>query len=232
MTQLSRRVISPITRAGLVVGGGVALAVLGEVATYPLWREGCLTWGATTDEAGATLPGDDLLADPDIVSTRAVGIDAPPSVVWPWLAQMGSGRGGVYTYDWIENLMGLHMHSVDVVLAQFQDIKVGDAQRLGKNGPNPRVVICEVDETLVLQSDDGNWVWAFVIRANGNGNRLISRNRIKILGASARTRFVYKYLMEPGSLVMERKMLMGIGERAERLNTSTAANSRSQIAPT
>ena len=70
-----------------------------------------LTWGATADGQLVRLPGDELLADADVVSTRAITIDAPPSDVWPWLVQMGSGRGGAYTYDWIENLFGLEMRS-------------------------------------------------------------------------------------------------------------------------
>src|SRR3954447_4388117 len=84
-------------------------------------RRPLLAGGATGAEAGARLPGDELLEDADGVSTRAVWIDAPATAVWPWLAQMGaSPRGGAYTYDWIENLLGLGMRSVDRVLPEFQ----------------------------------------------------------------------------------------------------------------
>ena len=147
-----------------------------------------------------------MLPDADIVSTRAVRIEAPPEAVWPWLAQMGSGRGGLYTYDWIENLLGLHMHSVEVVLPQFQNVAVGDAQKLGKRGPTLRIAICDLGRVLVVRSDDGNWVWAFFLERNGSGTRLISRNRISTPGASGPARLFYRYFMEPGSLVMERKM--------------------------
>ena len=146
--------------------------------------------------------------------------------MWPWLAQMGSGRGGVYTYDWIQNLFGLHMHSVDVVLPQFQDVKVGDTQTLGKNGPVLTVAICERESALVLRSDDGKWVWAFCLLADGTGTRLVSRNRICTQGASWPTRAFYRYVMEPGSLVMERKMLLGIRQRAERLAQESAGPAR------
>ena len=158
-----------------------------------------------------------MLTEADIVSTRAVRIEAPPEAVWPWLAQMGSGRGGLYTYDWIENLLGLHMHSVEVVLPQFQDVAVGDAQKLGKRGPTLRVAICDLGRALVVRSDDGNWVWAFFLERSGSGTRLISRNRISTPGASRPARLFYRYFMEPGSLVMERKMLLGIKQRAQRL---------------
>src|SRR6266508_5909297 len=82
-----------------------ALAFL--AALYPLMRRPILTWGATSEEAASRLPGDELLEGADGVSTRAITIDAPAASVWPWLAQMGpSPRGGAYTYDWIENLLG------------------------------------------------------------------------------------------------------------------------------
>jgi hypothetical protein len=189
------------------------------VATYPCWRPWCLSWGATAKEVGDQLPGDELLVDTDVITTRAVSIGAPPEAVWPWLAQMGSGRGGLYTYDWIENLLGLHMHSVDFVLPEFQAIKVGDAQTLGQKGPTLRVAISDKNHALVLRSDDGNWVWGFVLQPAGAGSRLLSRNRIAIPGASKPKRWFYRYVMEPGSLIMERKMLLGIKERAERLVT-------------
>src|SRR3954452_19057323 len=95
-------------------------------AYFLLLRRRILAWGATRAEAGARLPGDELLGRADGVATRAIWIDAPASSVWPWLAQMGpSPRGGAYTYDWIENLLGLDMHSVDRVLPEFQDPHAG-----------------------------------------------------------------------------------------------------------
>ncbi|MFI7662305.1 SRPBCC family protein [Micromonospora parva] len=174
-----------------------------------------LTWGATTGEVAATLPGDELLADPDIVSTRAVTIDAPPKAVWPWLVQMGSGRGGAYTYDWIENLFGLDMHSADEILPQFQHLAIGDELPLGKSGPAMRVEVLDPERTLVFRSADGAWVWAFHLRPDRTGTRLISRNRIVLAGRPRPARIAYRLVMEPGSLVMERRMLLGIKQRAE-----------------
>ena len=121
-------------RGGVAAAGGLALVAGLEVVTYPRWRSWCLSWGATSSEAVRALSGDELLADPAIVSTRAVQVGTPPSAIWPWLVQMGPGRGGAYTYDWIENLFGLGMHSADEILPQYQDLKVGDAQRLGLAG--------------------------------------------------------------------------------------------------
>src|SRR5690349_4887838 len=99
---------------GLRAIGTATVAVLAWGTVYRLaLREPCLTWGATAAEAAGPLPGDDLLPDPAVVTTRGVAVDAAPEDIWPWLVQMGSGRGGAYTYDWIENLFGLGMHSAD-----------------------------------------------------------------------------------------------------------------------
>ena len=192
-------------------------AGLGSLA-YPLFfRRRCLTWGARPDEVSRKLPGDELLAEPGIVSTRAVWVNAPASSIWPWLVQMGPGRGGAYTYDWIENLFGLGMHSADEILPQYQDLQVGDAQRLGKDGPLLRVAVLEPERSLVLRSDDGHWVWAFSLVPEAAGTRLISRNRIATPGAALPVRVFNLLVMEPGSLIMERKMLLGIKQRAEDL---------------
>src|SRR6187551_3140878 len=97
-------------------------------------RQRVVSWGATEAEADARLPGDELLEDADSVSTRAITIDAAAADVWPWLAQMGpSPRGGAYTYDWIENLLRLDMHSTDRILPEFQHPQVGDAIGFGPN---------------------------------------------------------------------------------------------------
>jgi len=179
-------------------------------------RRPILTWGAGASEAAARLPGDELLEDADGVATRAIWIDAPASAVWPWLAQMGpSPRGGAYTYDWIENLLGLNMHSVDRVLPEFQHPCVGDTIGYGTN--LMRVERVEPEHVLAWRSEDGNWVWAFVLDQVGGRTRLISRNRFRLPTVAARLGMLP---MEPASLVMERKMLRGIKRRAERLATA------------
>ena len=181
-------------------------------------RRPILNWGATEAEAAARLPGDELLEDADGVSTRAIDIDAPASAVWPWLAQMGpSPRGGAYTYDWIENLLGLNMHSAETVLPEFQHPEVGDTIAFGSN--RMRLERVEPEHVLAWRSEDGNWVWSFVLAGARRHHRLISRNRFRLPSSRAR---IGMLPMEPGSLVMERKMLLGIKGRAERLIGSAA----------
>src|SRR5271157_5816590 len=133
----------------LKVLAGLAGAVAVELLSYPRWRPWCLTWGATEAEAARSLPGDDLLEDPDVVTTRAIGVDVSPSTIWPWIVQMGPGRAGAYTYDWIENLAGLDMHSADEIIPEYQHLEVGDGWRLGARGPVLRVASCEPDTSLV-----------------------------------------------------------------------------------
>jgi hypothetical protein len=190
----------------------VAAGVLGA-CYWGLLRRSILTWGATGAEASARLPGDELLQSPDGVATRAIDIDAPAGAVWPWLAQMGPApRGGAYTYDWIENLLGLHMHSSDRILPEFQDPQVGDTIGLGPN--RMRLERVEPGHALAWRSEDGNWVWTFVLDERDGRTRLISRNRFRLPRLIDR---IGMLPMEPASLVMERRMLRGIKERAERL---------------
>jgi hypothetical protein len=190
----------------------VLVAALG--AFYPLLRRPILTWGATSEEAASRLPGDELLEGADGVSTRAITIDAPAASVWPWLAQMGpSPRGGAYTYDWIENLLGLNMRSVGRVLPEFQHPAIGDTISLGAN--RMRLARVEPGNVLTWRAEDGNWVWTFTLEEHDGTTRLISRNRFRLPTLAAR---IAMLPMEPGSLVMERKMLRGIKQRAERLD--------------
>ena len=195
-----------------LIGICVALAVA-AIAYARRLREPILTWGATAEEAAARLPGDELLEDADGVATRAITIEAPASAVWPWIAQMGpSPRGGAYTYDWIENLLRLDMHSVDRVLPDFQHPQLGEGFGFGEN--RMRYALVDPEHALALRSENGNWVWSFVLREEDGRTRLISRNRFRL----PRLRDKLGMLpMEPGSLLMERKMLQGIKQRAEGL---------------
>jgi hypothetical protein len=195
----------------IVAGAGALFACAAFYRRF--LRPPILTWGATTQEAAARLRGDELLEDADGVSTRAITIDAPRSAVWPWIAQMGPvPRGGAYTYDWIENLLGLDMHSADRVLPEYQHPQVGDGFGYGANTMSFKIV--EPEHVLATQSADGNWVWTLVLEEHDGGTRLISRNRFRLPRLKDKIGMIP---MEPGSLLMERKMLLGIKQRAERL---------------
>ena len=203
------------TANALLKRSSMALGAIGIAAVLyrRKLRGAVLKWGATDAEAHGRLPGDELLEEADGVATRAIDVDAPPSAVWPWIAQMGpSPRGGAYTYDWIENLLGLDMHSADEVLPDFQHPAVGDTIGYGQN--RMRVERVEPEQVLAWRSEDGNWVWTFVLEPTSAGTRLVSRNRFRLPTLAAR---VGMLPMEPASLLMERKMLQGIKRRAEAL---------------
>jgi hypothetical protein len=195
--------------------GIAGLAAAGYVWSYRFGRRWCLEWGASGAEARASLPGDRWLPEADVVSTRAVTIHAPSRVVWPWLVQMGPGRGGAYTYDWIERLAGLDMHSADRIVPEWQHLAVGDRWELGPHGATLQLVDLEPARALVVRSDDEHWVWSLVLEDDHGETRLISRNRIVAGDEGPAARAVFRYVLEPGSLVMERKMLRGIKHRAE-----------------
>lgn len=200
-----------------ILGGGVVACVAAGIGYQKSLRQSILNWGSTPAEVGAALPGDELMPHPDRISTRSITIDAAPSGVYPWLVQMGPApRGGAYTYDWIENLLGLDMHSADHIIDEFTDPHVGDEIGLGPN--TMRVALVETDHAFATRSADGNWVWSFTLQEGPGTTRLISRNLFRLPRWIDRIGMIP---MEPGSLVMERKMLLGIKHRAERQSSGT-----------
>ncbi len=106
--------------AGLITIGGAL------VAYVLLARSRQLRWGATDQEADGPLPGDDLIVNPGLSATRAITVGASADRVWPWIAQLGQGRGGFYSYDFLENLVGCDIHSADRIVPEWQDVAVGD----------------------------------------------------------------------------------------------------------
>ena len=191
----------------------VAIGLL-AVTYQRLLRRRVLNCGATAEEVAMPIAGDGLLPDAEMVATRAITVHAPPSAIWPWLVQMGVGRGGAYTYDWIEQLLGLDMHSADRVIPELQNLAVGDVLPMRPNDPGMRVEVLEPERAMSARSEDGSWVWSFALVPANASTRLISRNRGRVRTPAER---VGMAAMEVGSLVMERRMLAGIKERAEAL---------------
>lgn len=156
-------------------------------------------------------------------------VHAPIADVWPWLVQIGQGRGGLYSYDRLENLFGLGFHSADRIVPELQHLAVGDQLWLvPKDAAVPiyyQVLDVQPPEVLVLgpHGDPHEaweqglpWSsWSFVLRDLGNGTRLIARLRSYFKPTLAGL-LVNKYGLEPAHFVMERKVLLGIKRRAER----------------
>ena len=199
------------------------VSAVGFVAAYILVaRPRQLRWGASAQECEASLPGDDLITSPDLVATRAVTVRTSVGRVWPWIAQMGQGRGGFYSYDFVENLAGCDIHSADRIVAEWQDIKIGDEIKLAP-AVGLEVTALEPGRSLVLRGGVpmGNtpppydFTWAWVLRDEPGGTaRLLVRERY------AYTRPWARFLVEPVeavSFVMTHKMLRGIRDRAEQV---------------
>jgi hypothetical protein len=170
-------------------------------------------WGATEEEQQARLPGDTPDRKPLSVTTRAVTVEAPADEVWRWLVQIGQGRGGFYSYDWLENLAGCHIHSADRIQPELQHLAAGDELRLA---PDFATRFTEVDppRSLVIE----NWGSYVVEPLDAGHSRLIARSHVDA-GPGA---LGYYLAIELPHAVMERKMLLGIKRRAEKAAASAA----------
>lgn len=195
------------------------VAVLSSIASagYLLFlRPWHLHWGATPVEVRRPMPGDSLVPAPDLIATRAVTIAAPPAVVWPWLVQMGYGRAGWYSYDWLDN-DGIRVTSI---IPEFQHLQVGDVLHTAPEG-GFRVEELVPERLLVMMihgSEIGfNVAISCVILLEPldcDSTRLVVRLRAVFHGLRAR---LWALLFDFGDFVMMRKMLLGIKQRAERV---------------
>lgn len=219
--------------ASLRLRGPLAgLAAAAAAACYVLAvRPRLLRWGASTQESAGPLPGDELVPTPRMQSTRAVTIHAPAASVWPWLVQLGAGRGGMYSYDRLENAAGLGIHSADRILPEHQRLDVGDVIPLG---PDVGIPVRQIVTGSVLALGGpvdpltGNAIppgasaagprlevgWTFVLEpVDERTTRLLSRTRYDY--APLAMGLILRPLLEPVQFVMERRMLLGIKSRAE-----------------
>ena len=209
-------------RIARLIRRGASAGALLPWAYLLIGRPWHLRWGTTGEEARKRLPGDELVPRPVVEATRALTINASAKEIWPWMVQMGAGRGGLYSYDWLENLAGLGIHSVDRVVPELQDLKEGDVFPLdAPSGTGPTVAELVPERAIVLHFLDprgGRSVlsWAYILDQVDEGTtRLIFRFK---LDANPRPLWglVYALLIEIPHFVMERKMMLGIKDRVER----------------
>ena len=180
-------------------------------------------WGATPAEIAQPMPGDELVAQPARAYTRAITIQAGTEQVWPWVAQLGQGKGGMYSYTGIEQAIGCDMHNADQIVPGWQTVSAGDAVRMCQEGYGPppyRVAAVEPGQALILghhpQGDDTTWSdsWTFVLsRIDAQTTRLFIRTRTTLSG-------LMWDVIDPGVFLMEYGMLHGIKARAEALAAS------------
>jgi len=198
-----------------------ASQIAAHVLLYPLLRGWRRRWGSTEQERALRLPGDELVAEPQWIYDHAVTIDAPRSAVWPWLVQLGQGRGGFYTYEWLENLVGCQIHNVLEIRPELQDLRVGDTIIThGRSGFGPPVTRIEPERALVLggpPNENGSQsTWAFhLIDGPGRTTRLLERGR-GVAGKGLREKLGFgPYLLDPIGFVMSKKMLRTIKKLVE-----------------
>lgn len=195
-TSRSRRAAAILTAAG----------VLAPVIDHGIVRPWLRRWGATADERARRLPGDQDTT-PLFTTTRAVTVHAPADEVWRWLVQIGQDRGGFYSYDWLENLAGCNLHSADAIHEAWQHRQAGDGLVLFEGYAAPLLAV-DPPHSLVIE----NW-GAYVIEPiDDTSCRLLARSRAdrNITGIG------YILAIELPHAIMERKMMLGIKERAER----------------
>ena len=209
----------------LVIGAAVAAA--GATAAY-VWgiRPWHLRWGTTDEELREPLPGDELVPQPKLKATHATTINAPAADIWPWLVQMGQNRGGFYSYAWLENLCGCHMQNADEIVPEWQELKVGDKVWLHPKAPPVEVAAIEPGRAIVLKP------WgAFVLQPiDEERTRLIIRSQGDYdpdLRNPLLNLLLWRVVYEPAHFIMERRMLLGIKERAEKLAHERAEERRS-----
>jgi hypothetical protein len=212
---------SVLTILGAAAAGAAALASYVFVA-----RPKHLRWGATDDELDEPLPGDEIVPHPEQQATHAITINAPVADVWPWLVQVGQTRGGFYSYTWLENLAGCNMHNAYRIVPEWQSLRAGDVVWLHPKAPPLPVAIVEPYRAIVLGGNGGEpeampsvntGIWGFHLKeVDEKTTRLLIRSRWARKPGLLTWAGNYA-LLEPAHFIMERKMMLGIKQRAERL---------------
>lgn len=180
-----------------------------------------LRWGATDDEVERPMPGDDIVKAPAFVGTRAVTIRARPEHIYPWILQIGvTPRAGWYSYDLIDNLA---KPSAEVILPELQNPQRGDLIPMSPDGKQGMYVRDFVRDAWMLwanSAEDSSWAWG-LYPVSENETRLVTRLRLKyhLLEAAV----LFDIIAEFTDIIMMRKCMLGIKQRAERLAQQTVA---------
>jgi hypothetical protein len=207
------------TRAAIAAGVGIAAAGVIYGVFVRRWHS---RWGATDDEVQMPLPGDSIVAKPNMDTTRAITIEATPEDIWPWIVQIGKGRGGLYSYDWLDKAFGyLDQASSEEILPQFQTLKAGDVIPIGcDESTDDDFFVHEVRplKALVIGANAEAFrervSWAMVLLPiSKSRTRLIMRVRADI---ELDLKGILLYgLLDPAAFIMLRKQMLNIKCLAE-----------------
>ena len=181
-------------------------------------------WGTTKEECRTSLPGDELVGRPVDQTTEGVWINASASSVWPWLVQMGQDRGGLYSYQTLENLVGLRYHNADCVHPEWQSVARGDKIRLVpkgwmglRQGFSMYVVDVVEGQCIVLSAapagQPSEVVWSFhLVKHWEDRCRLLIRTRAQLRHPGE---VLFTEVAGPARALLTRGTLLGIKRRAE-----------------
>jgi hypothetical protein len=200
-----------------------ALSGLPLFATAPLYRHWHLRWGATDEEVRGSMPGDEIVPNPSFNATRAITIDAPPELVWPWIVQMGYRRAGFYTYALLDNA---GYESADRVLEEYQPPKIGDWMPMAKQVNETtafRVKAFALNEWLLWEKPDSTWAWK-LIPLDGGRTRLVLRLKARYAWERPRSAILTLVLLEFGDFPMMRRVLKGIKVRAQQISAARSTS--------
>lgn len=173
-------------------------------------------WGATPEEIQSPVVGDDLCPSATLVATRSITISAPPQDVFPWIRQMGFGRAGWYSYDWLDNL---GRKSATSIHDEWQTVEAGDKVPSGPISftaaivEAPRHFVLEI-KSLGKKSPKLHFTLAYELRDDLQGTRLVTRMRSHIsvpLGS-----LFEKLILGPGDGLMLRRQLLTIRQNASK----------------
>lgn len=203
----------------IILAGWAVITAVYLLFLWP-WMQ---TWGATDAEIKAVLPGDDIVPAANLRSTKGITIQAPPEAIYPWLLQIGVDRGGMYSYDWLENLFGLKVHTTDRIVPEYQDVQTGDFWRFTPQdyvlnpGPglyvrqlveNEAVLLCFGMEGKPEETCFDSWQFVLVPQTDGTTRLLLRSNMEMKPELPIKLTYFIQFLME-------RKMLLTLRSRAE-----------------
>jgi len=194
----------------ILQGLGIVLlaVVLGVLALRPFY----LNWGATAEDQVRAMPGD--LSGTRW--TRAIIIGATPEQIWPWLVQFGQGRGGWYSYDWLENLLGFDIHTAAGIVPKYQNPRLDEKICMSATFCVSAVSVMEPYQWFGWQAKDdtGKPIWSFtfgLFPIDSTHTRLVARESFDPIGMPAAATTA----LEIPDAVMVQKMLSTLKDRAE-----------------
>jgi hypothetical protein len=176
-------------------------------------------WGTTKDELTMIMPGDEIIVNPVWDYTQAITIHAPAAEIWQWLVQIGQGRGGFYSFELLENLIGCDIQNTDRIMPEFQHLTIGDSIKLHPEAPGIPVVLVDSAKAIVMGGSDESQLnassWSFLLQGlDVSNSRLIARFRSSYSPTLGNI-LLQRIFVQPTSLFMQKRMMIGIKQRAE-----------------